>query len=132
MVEKEIEKLKSLSIIEPSKSAWTSPIVPIKKPDGSIQLCVDYRKLNAVTKPDMHYMPTFHEVVREVGALRVISVLDLTKGYYQVEITSKDQAKTTFTSHFGKNQFLRVQFGLRTVPAIFQRLIEDVLWDCKD
>ena len=94
MVEKEIEKRKSLGIIEPSKSAWTSPIVPIKKPDGSIRLCVDYRKLNAVTKPDMHYMPTLDDVVREVGASRVISVLD-----YQRLLSSGDNPQRSSENH---------------------------------
>ena len=80
-VKKEIEKLEELGIIVRSCSAWSSPVVSVKKHDGSIWLCGDYRKVNAVTRADTYYMPTLDEVVQAVGSSKVFSKLDLTKGY---------------------------------------------------
>lgn len=81
-------------IIEPSVSAWTSPLVPVNKKDGSLRLCVDYRKLNTVTEDDRYPMPRVDELLEKLGRSAYISTLDLTKGYYQVPVSQEDQAKT--------------------------------------
>ena len=91
----------------------------VKKPDCSIWLCVDYWKVNAVTRADPHYMPTLKEVVQAVGSSKVVSKLDLTKGYYQVKVHKKDMEKTVFISPNGKFEFVRTPFGLRNAPAMF-------------
>ena len=88
-VRKELERLRESGIIVPSTSPWSFSLVPVQKPDGTIRVCVDYRKLNQVTKSDPHYMPMLAEIV---------SKLDLTKGYYQARMKEEDQPKTTFLS----------------------------------
>ena len=65
-------------------SLWSSPIVPIKKPDDSIRLCIDYRKVNSVTTPDPFYMPLIDDILDNVGECKYLSKLDLSKGFYQV------------------------------------------------
>ena len=97
-VKAEVDSLVANGIIRRSTSPWASPIVPVKKPDSSVHLCVDYRRLNDVTIPDPFYMPTLDEVVSAIGENNVISKLDLAKGYYQVEVAEEDRAKTAFLS----------------------------------
>ena len=94
-------------------------------------MCVDYRKLNQVTKADPHYMPMLAEIVDRIGARGVISKLNLTKDYYQARMKGEDQPKTAFCSPYGKFQFTRVPFWLKNAPALFQRLMERVLLSCR-
>ena len=83
-------RLRESGIIVPSTSPWSFTLVPVQKPDGTIRVCVDYRKLNQVTKADPHYMPILAEIVDRIGACGVISKLHLTKGYYQVRMKEED------------------------------------------
>ena len=93
---------------------------------------MDFRKLNAITKPDPFYMPTLDEVISEIGSCQVISRLDLTKGYYQIGLAEEDKAKTAFVCPYGKYEFSRMPIGLMNVPSVFQRLMEQVLLGCRD
>ena len=131
-VRAEVEKLVELGIVEPSTSPWASPVVPVPKKDGSVRVCIDYRKLNLVTTADPYYMTTLEEILEKVGVSKVMTKLDLAKGFYQVEVEPLSQDKTAFISPFGKFQFLRMPFGLKNAPATFQRLMEVVLADCND
>lgn len=126
----EIDNLAELGIIEPSASPWQAPVVPVPKPDGTVRMCIDYRRLNAVTLEDGFYMPTFDDILERIGYSKVLTKLDLAKGYYQVEVAMEDRDKTTFISPFGKYRFTRMPFGLKNAPAIFQRLVDKVLRDC--
>lgn len=129
-VKKELEVLESGGIIERCASSWASPLVPVRKPDGGIRLCVDFRKLNEVTKKEPYYIPGFDEMVELVGDGTVLSKVDLSKGFYQVEVDEEDRDKTCFICPFGKFRFRRMPFGLTNAPAVFQRLMDEVLVDC--
>ena len=131
-VRQEIEKLVEMGVATPSHSPWASPIVPVPKPDGSIRLCVDYRKLNSTTVADPYYMTTLEEILERVGESRCLSKLDLSKGFYQIGIEEESKEKTAFITPFGKFSFNRMPFGLRNAPAIFQRTMEVVLRECYD
>ena len=89
-VNKELAWLKSKGYIRPSESPWSSPMVTVRKPDGSARLCVDFKAINAVTQPIPFYMPRVEEVLESVGKSCVISKLDLTKGYYQASRHPQD------------------------------------------
>lgn len=111
-VRKEIRTMLDTGIIVPS-DPWTSPIVPVKKKDGNIRLCVDYRKLNVITEEDRYQMPRVDELVERIGSACFITTLDLTKGYYQVPLAKSDQMKTAFVSPQGKFEYTRMPFGLK-------------------
>ena len=126
----ELEKLVDLGILVPSYGPWASPIVPVPKPDGSIRICSDYRKLNSVTQSDPYYMSTLEEILERVGTSAAISKLDLSKGFHQIEVEPEDMDKTAIITPFGKFAFTRMPFGLKNAPAIFQRTMEQVLRSC--
>ena len=126
-VRKEVEELLKLDIIEPSDAPWASPIVTIKKKDGTVRICVDYRKLNMATTDDPYPMPRIDTLLDNIGNAAFITTLDLSKGYYQVPVNTEDIDKTTFTSPLGKFRFKVMPFGLKNAPSTFQRLMDRIL-----
>ena len=131
-VRSEILKLEELEIVVPSTSPWGSPVVPVPKSDGTVRICIDYRRLNEVTEGDPFYMCTMEEIIERVGGSMVISKLDLAKGFFQIEVEEESRQKTAFITPFGKFEFKRMPFDLKNAPAIFQRTMEVVLIDCYD
>ncbi len=129
-VKQEVDLLLESGIIEPSVSAWASPLVPVVKPDGKVRLCVDYRKLNSVTPQLQQYIPTLDDVLERAGSAKVLSKMDLAKGFYQVQMAGESCDLTTFVSPWGKYRFKRMPFGLKNAPAMFQSLMETVLKEC--
>ena len=89
-VQKELEDLLNQGIIVPSTSPWASPVVPVQKPDGTVRLCIDYRKLNTITQPDPYYHPSIQEVVDKLGDSIFLSKLDLAKGSTSLSLLKKD------------------------------------------
>ncbi|GFX33571.1 retrovirus-related Pol polyprotein from transposon 412 [Trichonephila clavipes] len=122
-----LREMQENDIIEPSSSPWTSPIVLVRKKDGSTRFCVDYRKLNDVTKKDSYPLPRIDDTLDTLSGHKWFSILDLKSGYWQVEIHPEDREKTAFTSGQGLWQFKVMPFGLCNAPATFERLMETVL-----
>ncbi len=128
VVRDELEAMLELGVIEESHSDWASPIVLVPKTDGSVRFCVDYRKVNAVSKFDAYPMPRVDELLDRLGSARFYSTLDLTKGYCQIPLSPLSKEKTAFTTPFGLHQFVTLPFGLFGAPATFQRLMDKILW----
>ena len=127
------EKLDMLEsgIIEQSKSEWSSPIVFVPKKDGKLRMCVDYRKLNAVSRLDSYPMPRIDELIDQLGKAKFISTLDLAKGYWQLPVATKDCHKTVFVTPFGLYQLKMMPFGLSRAPATFQKMMDRLIQGCQ-
>ena len=128
-IDRELDWLIQQGYIRPSSSRWASPIVAVKKPDGTARLCVDYRKLNSLTRQTPFFMPRIDEVLEGVGQASFISKLDLTKGYYQITVQETAIEKTSFICHWGRFEFTRMPFGVKNASAVFQELMQRVLHD---
>ncbi|KAL0152849.1 hypothetical protein M9458_051843 [Cirrhinus mrigala] len=126
-IEEEIQKMLKLGVIEPSWSPWSSPIVLVPKPDGTLRFCNDYRRLNEVSDFDSYPMPRVDELLERLGRARYITTLDLTKGYWQVPLTEEAKPKTAFSTPSGHWLYRTLPFGLHGAPATFQRLMDVVL-----
>ena len=131
-VKEEIKEMLEEGIIEPSNSDWSSPIVLVKKRDGSLRLCVDYRRLNSASTMDAYPMPRIDDLIDQLGKAKYISTLDLTRGYWQVPLEKAVRHKTAFSTPFGLYQFNVMPFGLQGAPATFQRLMDRVLQGLQD
>ena len=127
--EAEMEKMLKRGIIEPSSSPWASPIVLVKKKDGSTRFCIDYRKLNTVTVKDSYPLSRIDDTLDALSGSTWFSTLDLQSGYWQVEMSEEHREKTAFVagSGLGFYQFKVMPFGLCNAPATFERLMERVL-----
>ena len=129
-VQRELKAMLAEGIIEPSTSEWAAPIVLVPKKDGSLRLCVDYRRLNGVTQSDAYPMPRVDELIDRLGGAKFITTLDLTRGYWQVPVAEADRHKTAFTTPFGLHQFKVMPFGLQGAPATFQRMMDRLVDGC--
>ena len=130
---KAVQDMLERKVISPSNSPWSSPIVLVRKKDGTVRFCVDYRKLNAVTRKDAYPLPRVDETLDTFAGSRWFSTFDLISGYWQVEVSEADKEKTAFCTPDGLFQFNVMPFGLCNAPATFQRLMNAVLgglqWD---
>lgn len=111
-VDRIIEEMKSQGVIEESRSPWVSPVVMVKKKDGSLRFCVDYRKLNAATVKDSYPLPRIEDILDKLSGNSWFSTLDLKSGYWQVKVNPKDKEKTAFSVGSGLWQF-RVIWSLQ-------------------
>jgi len=103
--------------------------VCVWNPDGSARLCVDYKRVNAITEQQPFYMPRVEEVLEGIGRASYISKLDLMKGYYQIPMAKVDIHKTAFVCQRGRFEFLRMPFEIKNAPAVFQELMQNLLRD---
>lgn len=128
-VKKHLQELLDYGIIRESESPFASPIVVVRKKDGSVRLCIDFRKLNSQTIKDAYALPNLEEVFSLLTGSKWFSVLDLKSGYYQVEMEEADKQKTAFVCPLGFWEFNRMPQGVTNAPSTFQRLMERCMGD---
>ena len=127
LIEQEVQKMLAQGVIEPSTAPWSAPVVLVKKKDGSVRFCVDYRQLNAVTVPDTFPLPRLDETFEALAGNHLFSTLDLKSGYWQIPLAPEDRDITSFGTHQGLYRWTRAPFGLRNMPSIFQRMMTRTL-----
>jgi hypothetical protein len=122
-----IDKMMKMGVIESSNSEWASPIVLVKKPDGSERFCVDYRKVNNVTIKDSFPMPNIESKLNKLYGSTLFTSLDCTSGYWQIRMSKDAKDITSFICSRGLFRFNVMPFGLSNAGATFQRVMEAVL-----
>ena len=125
----QLAELKKTGVIRESRSPYASPIVVVRKKNGSLRLCIDYRTLNRRTIPDQYTTPRIEDALQSLSGAKWFSVLDLKSGYYQIPMHPEDREKTAFITPVGFFEFNRMPQGLSGAPATFQRLMEKTVGD---
>ncbi|XP_035208777.1 uncharacterized protein LOC118183371 [Stegodyphus dumicola] len=126
-LDKQIAELLEAKIIEESDSAYSAPVILVRKQDGSYRLVTDFRKLNEKTVEDSFPLPNMFKLIEGLANATYFSTLDLTSGFFQMKIHPEDTYKSVFTTPSGHYHWTRVAFGLRNAPSFFQRLMSIVL-----
>ena len=106
-------------VVEPSQSPWASPVCLVKRKDGAYRFCVDYRRLNAITKRDSFPVPNIQNALDSLKGARYFIQIDLLSSYFQVSITDRAKERSAFCTRRGLYQFTRISFGLCNAPATF-------------
>jgi len=124
----EVDRLLAAGIIESSRSEWSSPIVMIKKPNGTYRFCLDFRKLNSVSTKDAYPLPYMNAILDKLRSARYISTIDLSQAYFQIPLEKNSRELTAFTvPGKGLFHFTRMPYGLTGAPATFQRLLNRLI-----
>jgi hypothetical protein len=119
----QLQELLDKGHIRPSSSPYGSPALFVKKKDGSLHTCVDYRPLNAVTIKNKYLLPCIDVLFDQLAGAKVFSKIDLRSGYHQIKIRASDVPKTAFSTRYGLYEFLVMSFGLTNAPAYFMYLM---------
>ena len=114
-------------VIEPSNSPWASPVCLVKKKDDTYRFCVDYRRVNGVSKKDAYPLPNIQDALDNLQGSRYFASIDLLSGYWQLGMTERAKERSAFCTRRGLFQFTRMPFGLSGAPGSFCRLMEIVL-----
>ncbi|KAL6455421.1 hypothetical protein MHYP_G00361230 [Metynnis hypsauchen] len=128
-VRRHLQTLLEAGIIRESESPYASPIVVVKKKNGDVRLCVDYRRLNMQTIKDAYALPNLEESFSALSGSHWFSVMDLKSGYYQIEMHEEDKPKTAFVCPLGFWEWNRMPQGITNAPSTFQRLMEKCMGD---
>ncbi len=116
---KQPEELTEKRFIEPSSSPFGAPVLFVKKKDGTLRMCMDYRKLNNITIKSAYPLPRIDDLLDQLHRAKIFTSLDLRSGYHQVRIAEGNEYKTAFRTQFGQFQFRVLPFGLCNAPATF-------------
>ncbi|UYV78709.1 K02A2.6-like [Cordylochernes scorpioides] len=127
IINNQIDKMLKKGIISHSSSPWASPVILVKKKDGTFRFCVDYRNLNSITVKDQYPLPRIDDCFDSLHGSRYFTSLDLCSGYWQVEVEEQDRVKTAFVTPDGLYHFNVLPFGLCNGPATFERLMDNIL-----
>lgn len=122
-LKKQLEELTKAGFIQPSKSPFGAPILFVKKKDGTMRMCVDYRALNNITVKNSYPLPRVDELFDRLQGAKYFSKIDLRSGYHQIRIEPEDVPKTAFRTRYGHYEFLVLPFGLTNAPATFMHLM---------
>ena len=122
----QMEELMSKGVFRPSTSPWGAPVLFVKKKNGILRLCIDYRELSKVTIRNQYPLPRIDDIFYQLQGTRVFSKIDLRSGYHQLKISSEDVPKTAFRTRYGYYEFLIMSFGLPNAPAAFMDLLNRI------
>ncbi|KAG1282954.1 hypothetical protein G6F66_011024 [Rhizopus arrhizus] len=131
-LQKQLKELLSLGLIRPTTSPWGAPVLFVRKKDGTLRMCIDYRAVNTLTQRLNTPLPRIDECLDRLGGAKYFSSIDLKSGYHQVRIKEGDVAKTAFNTRYGSYEFLVLPFGLTNSPPTFQKMMNSVLQDYLD
>ena len=123
----ELDRLLETGSIEPSLSPYGAPVIFVKKKDGKLRMCIDYRALNKITKKNRFPIPLIDDLIDRLQGASIFTKIDLRWGYNQVRIHQDDVEKTAFRTRYGHYQYKVMPFGLTNAPATFQALVQDIL-----
>ena len=130
-IKKEIDLMLRANIIRKSKSPWSSPVILIPKANGTMRMCIDYRKLNKVTIQQNWPIPRIQDILDRLSGSVWFSALDLKSGYWQIKMHQDSIEKTAFSTPDGHYEFLRLPFGLKNAPSDFSRIMSMILSEFK-
>jgi hypothetical protein len=127
LVDGNVSTMLRAGVIEEGNGAWGFPVVLVRKKDGEVRFCIDYRALNKVTKRDVYPLPRIDETLEALSGAELFTTLDLRSGYWQISVAPEDRDKTAFTTKAGLYRFIRMPFGLMNAPSTFPRMMNGVL-----